>query len=36
VNEAALKELIRAAVAVDLKGLKGKSKPGRAGSKRAG
>ena len=38
VNEAALKELIRAAVALNLKGLKGKSKPKprRASRKRAG
>ena len=38
IDEAALKELIRAAVALNLKGLKGKSKlkPRRASSKRAG
>ena len=38
VDEAALKNLIRAAVALNLKGLKGKSKPEprRASSKRAG
>jgi hypothetical protein len=35
VDEAALKELIRAAVALNLKG-KSKPKPGRTGSKRAG
>ena len=38
VDEAALKNLVRAAVALNLKGLKGKSKPKprRASSKRAG
>jgi len=38
VDEAALKDLIRAAVALNLKGLKGKrkAKPRRASSKRAG
>jgi hypothetical protein len=35
INEAALKDLIRAAVALNLKG-KSKPKPGRASSKRAG
>src|SRR5690348_12516438 len=35
INEAALKDLIRAAVALNLKG-KNESKPRRAGSKRAG